>query len=173
MARQLGMAAPSLYSYFDSKDALFDAMFDEGNRQMLALDFPAGQHLREALGAGADVFARFCCEDPVRYQLLYQRTIPGFAPTAESWELAQAAYDRAMAPLRAFGLTEQSDLDLVTGVYGGLIAQQLSNEPGSDRWIRLIDEATDMLHDHLVKRSPQLRARRRSTTKAADKGTPP
>ena len=170
LARQLGMAAPSLYSYFDSKDALFDAMFADGNRQMAALDIPAGRDLRDALGAGAVVFAAFCCEDPVRYQLLYQRTIPGFAPTAESWKLAQVAYDHAMAPLKAFGLTEQADLDLVTGVYGGLIAQQLSNEPGTDRWIRLIQEATDMLHDHLVKRRPQLRTRRTPTTRTTKKG---
>jgi AcrR family transcriptional regulator len=167
LAKRLGMAAPSLYSYFASKDALFDAMFAQGNREMLALEFPAGRDLREALGGGAKVFARFCCEDPVRYQLLFQRTIPGFAPSAGSWDLAQAAYEHAMAPLKAFGITGQSDLDLVTGVYGGMIAQQLSNEPGGDRWIRLIDRATEMLHHHFVSRRPTKARTTRTKTKGA------
>jgi AcrR family transcriptional regulator len=167
LAKQLGMAAPSLYSYFDSKDALFDAMFAQGNREMLALDFPSGGDLREALGANAEVFARFCCEDPVRYQLLFQRTIPGFEPSASSWELAQAAYEHAMGPLRDFGITDQADLDLVTGVFGGMIAQQLSNEPGGDRWIRLLDQVTDMLHHHFVSRRPTKARKPRTNTKGA------
>lgn len=155
LARRLGMAAPSVYSYFDSKDALYDAMFAEGNREFLALDYPAGRDLREALAEGAKVFAQFCCEDPVRYQLLYQRTIPGFEPTPESWELARQAYDHAMAPLRAYGVVDQADLDLITGAYGGLVSQQLSNEPGTDRWIRLIDTVTDLLHRHLSTGRPK------------------
>lgn len=158
LARRLGMAAPSLYSYFDSKDALFDAMFAEGNRQFLALDFPEGRDLREALAEGAEVFAQFCCEDPVRYQLLFQRTIPGFEPSPESWEIAQQAYDHSTAPLRAYGVVDQADLDLITGAYSGLISQQLSNEPGTDRWIRLIDTVTELLHHHLTTGRPKGRS---------------
>ena len=169
LAKQLGMAAPSLYSYFDSKDALFDAMFAQGNREMLALDFPSGGDLRETLAANARVFAQFCCEDPVRYQLLFQRTIPGFAPSATSWELAQSAYEHAMGPLKAYGVDDQADLDLVTGVVGGMIAQQLSNEPGGDRWIRLLDQVTEMLHDHFVSR----RATKARKPRANYKGTRP
>ena len=30
------MRQPSLYEYFDSKHALYDAMFADGNRQLLA-----------------------------------------------------------------------------------------------------------------------------------------
>lgn len=162
LAKRLGMAAPSLYSYFASKDALYDAMFAEGNRQLLARPRPTGRDLREALQVGAEVFAQFCCEDPVRYQLLYQRTIPGFSPSEESWALAQQAYEHMTAPLREHGITAQEDLDLVTGVYGGLVAQQLANDPGGDRWTRLIGAATDVLHLHLTASRP--RARRRPST---------
>src|SRR5437879_10560921 len=35
LARRVGMQAPSLYSYFDSKHAIYDAMFAEGNREVL------------------------------------------------------------------------------------------------------------------------------------------
>src|SRR2546428_7570329 len=33
LAREVGMRQPSLYEYFDSKHALYDAMFADGNRQ--------------------------------------------------------------------------------------------------------------------------------------------
>src|SRR5579864_4479035 len=36
LARAIGMRQPSLYEYFDSKHALYDAMFADGNRQLLA-----------------------------------------------------------------------------------------------------------------------------------------
>ena len=35
LAREVGMRQPSLYEYFDSKHALYDAMFADGNRQLL------------------------------------------------------------------------------------------------------------------------------------------
>jgi AcrR family transcriptional regulator len=157
LARRLGMAAPSLYSYFDSKDALYDAMFALGNKEFLALDFPEGRDLREALAEGARVFARFACEDPVRYQLLFQRTIPGFEPSPESWQLAQDAFAAGIAPLRAFGIVDQDDYDLISGVYGGLVAQQLANEPTTDRWVRLIDTVTDLLVHHFTNRPKRRR----------------
>ena len=35
LAREVGIRQPSLYAYFDSKHALYDAMFADGNRQLL------------------------------------------------------------------------------------------------------------------------------------------
>ena len=35
----------------------------------------------------------FCAEDPVRHQLLIQRPIPGFAPSAESYRVAVEVLD--------------------------------------------------------------------------------
>ena len=34
LAREVGMRQPSLYAYFDSKHALYDAMFADGNRRL-------------------------------------------------------------------------------------------------------------------------------------------
>jgi AcrR family transcriptional regulator len=36
LARRVGMQAPSLYAYFDSKHAIYDAMFREGSVEFLA-----------------------------------------------------------------------------------------------------------------------------------------
>ncbi|MDQ6648814.1 MAG: TetR/AcrR family transcriptional regulator [Actinomycetota bacterium] len=161
LARRLGMAAPSLYSYFDSKHALYDAMYADGYRDYLSLDRPSAGNLRSELLAGARRFARFSCADPVRYQLLFQRTIPNFVPTPSSYSLAQEAYERDFAALRRLGLSRQRDLDLVTGVISGLVAQQLANEPDGDRWLRLLDDTVDMLVHHVSSAGARSRARKR------------
>ena len=36
LAAKVGMRPPSLYSYFDSKHAIYDAMFLQGNQELLA-----------------------------------------------------------------------------------------------------------------------------------------
>ncbi len=146
LARRLGMAAPSLYSYFDSKHALYDAMFADGYQAFLAMDPPAdGPDLRTVLRSGAEQYVHFAVADPVRYQLLNQRTIPGFEPSAEAYALALDAYERTAAPLRAITDASQEDLDLISALISGLISQQLSNEPGGTRWIGLLDDAVDLL----------------------------
>jgi len=143
------MAAPSLYSYFASKDALYDAMFAQGYRDLLALPPIQAPDLREALRLPAVRFAHFCVEDPARYQLLFQRTVPGFVPSEKSYELAKQAYEALAEPAKKFGVESQADHDLISAVFVGLVAQQLANEPTSTRWIDQIDRAADMLVDHL------------------------
>lgn len=149
VARTLGMAAPSLYSYFASKDALYDAMFAQGYREFLDLGPLEATDLRGALKAGAQRFADFCCADPTRYQLLFQRTVPGFEPSEESYELAKQAYAQMAEPVHRLGIGEQADHDLISAVFVGLIAQQLANEPTTTRWVDQIDRAVDMLAEHL------------------------
>ena len=48
------------------------------------------------------------------------------------------------AVLAAAGAGEPATIDLWTALVGGLVAQQVSNDPGGDRWRRLIDPAVDM-----------------------------
>ena len=96
-----------------------------------------------------DTLVRFCTSDPVRYQLLFQRTIPDFVPSEQSYAVAQEAYDLAVGPLRAWG-RDEPQLDLCTAVMAGIVAQQISNDPGGDRWVRLTKQATRMLLRELV-----------------------
>lgn len=163
LARRLGMAAPSLYSYFDSKHALYDAMFADGYRALLATEEPAsGPDLRTVVLSGAQIFTRFSLEDPVRFQLLNQRAVPGFEPSAEAYALAQEAYARFVTPLRAWMDLTQADLDLFTAVVGGLVSQQIANEPGGVRWVGLLEDAVDLLLPRLqskAKRPPSSRRR--------------
>ena len=84
LARSVGMQPPSLYSYFDSKNDIYDAMYAQGAQQFLdeqraatvATDDPL-----TALKAITHFFVEFCAADVARYQLLFQRTIPGFEPS--------------------------------------------------------------------------------------------
>lgn len=146
----VGMRAQSLYSYFDAKFAIYDAMFAAGNRELLDRYATADRtdDPIEDLHKGARIFFDFCVEDPARYQLLFQRTIPGFEPSPESYALAEEllattadALDRAGVPARG--------LDLWTAVITGMVDQQISNDPGGDRWSDRLDEAIDMVLEHV------------------------
>jgi AcrR family transcriptional regulator len=150
LARRLGMAAPSLYSYFASKNALYDAMFTEGWQTLLSDPQPEpGSDLRTFLRESTHAYVRWALADPVRFQLLNQRTIPGFEPSPEAYAVAQKAYDHMVAPLRALVAVTQEDLDLLTALVSGLINQQIANEPGGTRWVRLVDDAMDLYAERL------------------------
>ena len=156
LGARVGMRAQSLYSYFPSKHAIFDAMFADANRELLRRfnDLAPLDEPDEALHQDARTWLSFAVEDPVRYQLLYQRTIPGFQPSPESYRPAVEVLGRARAALTACGITEPRALDVWTAVKAGLAAQQNSNEPGGDRWSRLTGEITDMFLAHYRTRRP-------------------
>jgi AcrR family transcriptional regulator len=151
LGQRLGMRAQSIYSYFASKNEIYDAMFLEGYRAFADCMVAAGTDERgasdplAAARATAHAFVEFCTIDPVRYQLLFQRTIPGFTPSAESWALAVDVYEQVRVRLVAVGFRDQATLDLWTAVMTGLADQQISNDPGGTRWTQLIDRAVDML----------------------------
>lgn len=167
LARRLGMAAPSLYSYFASKSALYDAMFADAWATMLAFEPPGpAQDLRTALWESTDRMVRFAIADPVRYQLMVQRTIPGFVPSPQSYALSQRAYAQGFEPLEAVAQLTQDDRDLVTAFIVGLISQQLANDPGGTRWVRLLDDVVDLLVHRLEnKKTRPAPARGRRTKK--------
>jgi hypothetical protein len=76
---------------------------------------------------------------------LFQRTIPGFEPSPESYAPSVEGLEMTRQTLVDAGGTDPRDLDLYTGVVTGLVDQQISNDPGGDRWYRLLDDALDML----------------------------
>ena len=154
LAREVGIRQPSLYAYFDSKNALYDAMFADGNRQLLerldALRLPSDP--RAAVRAFMRAFVSFALEDPARCALLFQRPIPGFEPSVESYAYAQEVLTRAVDLLHAAGLKSQGDVDCFIAMVGGLIDAQISNDPGGDRWTRHLDRLTDMYLDEVKRR---------------------
>ena len=150
LARRAGITTPTVYSYFETKNAIYDAMFGQAARQFAdRMTEPHGNDdVREVLAATARRFAEFCTGDPVRYQLLFQRTLPGFAPSAESYAPAVRALAVLEEVLVQNNINDPRHLDLATALVTGLVDQQVSNDPGGDRWIRLIDESVDMFLAH-------------------------
>ena len=48
------------------------------------------------------------------------------------------------------GVSSPAEFDLWTAIVSGLASQQSANDPGGDRWRRLIDRAVDMFADHVL-----------------------
>lgn len=158
VARNVGMQAPSLYGYFDSKSAIYDAMYAQGAQQFVDAEpevLPGGQ--LADLKAILHYFVEFCAADFARYQLLFQRTIPGFEPSPESFAISERSLVELGERLAACGVTDPEALDLFTALGTGLADQQISNDPGGDRWIRLIDQAVEMFFNHMTNQTKQRR----------------
>jgi AcrR family transcriptional regulator len=155
LARKVGMRQPSLYEYFDSKHALYDAMFADGNRQLLArLDtVKLPRDPRAALKRYVGAFVAFALEDPARCELMFQRHIPGFTPSPESYALAEAVLGAVVKLLHEAGVTAQGDIDCIVAMTAGLIDAQMSNDPGGNRWTRHLNRLVDLLVDDAITRS--------------------
>ena len=153
------MRSPSLYSHFDSKNAIYDAMFAQAWGELCdvfdAMPQPAAH--RRAMLAQAEMFFDFAVADLARHQLMNQRTIPGFRPSDEAYAVSIAAYERIQAMLRRCGVRAQEDLDLWTAIVSGFVDQQLANDPGGSRWRRQLPRLVDMYCDEVGMPGPQLR----------------
>jgi AcrR family transcriptional regulator len=154
LAREVGIKQPSLYAYFDSKHALYDAMFADGNRRLIErLDGIAWpKDPRAVVRKFLRTFVDFGFEDPARYALLFQRPIPGFEPSAESYAYAQQLLGRFVDMLHAAGLERDGDVDCVVAMVAGLMEAQLSNDLGGHRWTRHLDRLVDLYLDELPSR---------------------
>ena len=159
VAGRIGMRSPSLYSHFDSKNAIYDAMFAQAWGELRdvfdAMPQPAAH--RRAMLAQAEVFFDFAVADLARYQLMNQRTVPGFRPSDQAYAVSIAAYERMQRMLRRCGVRAQEDLDLWTAIVGGFVDQQLANDPGGGRWRRQLPRLVDMYCDEVGMPGARLR----------------
>lgn len=155
VAATVGIQAPSLYSYFPSKNAMYDAMFRAGAEAFAGMvaAVPAHPDPRRRLRAAARTYLGFCVADAVRYQLLFQRTLPDFEPSPGAYAPALAAYEEMRREMAKVGITADRDLDLWTALMAGLASQQLANDPGGTRWVRLANQAADMFWLDVQRRS--------------------
>ncbi len=142
----VGMRAPALYTYFSSKNDIYDAMYAEGLRQLArGLDeIPPCPEPLEAVRQRARAFVGLNMEDPLRYELIFQRPIPDFVPSPESFAIGASTLAKTRVILEAAGIRGDDAIDLWRSLINGLISQQIANDPGGDRWIHLVDKAIDM-----------------------------
>ena len=144
IARRMGIRPPSLYVYFPSKHALYDALFARGAESVLAsfehLDERGGldgNDLAQILLGYGEQFLRWAMDNQAYSQLLFWRPVPGFAPTPAAYEPAVALRDNARERFEALqkrGLI-RPDADVTealrdwTILTAGVLSQQLSNAP--------------------------------------------
>jgi AcrR family transcriptional regulator len=163
MARRMGMKAPSLYKYFSSMHAAYDALFARG----LADSDAALQHAIGSVPAGlprirvgVKVLVQWCVDHPALAQLLHWRVVPGFEPSPEVFAPSMRGMQQLRTELAAAvahgELHPRADSDdaarLLTILISGLITQQMANQPGASYeaglFTRLTDDATDMFVAH-------------------------
>ncbi|MDX8148087.1 TetR/AcrR family transcriptional regulator [Lentzea sp. BCCO 10_0061] len=164
VAGMIGMRSPSLYSHFDSKNAIYDAMF--GQAWTLYLAEMREHHARlpepprKAVLAIAEHFFAFSLADAARYQLLNQHAIPGFTPSESAYAPSVEVIGLLQDTLRGLGVPGGADVDLFLALCGGLLDRQLANEPGGDRWLRQLPRVIDMFADEVGLPGPSLRSSR-------------
>lgn len=147
------MQPPSLYSHFASKNAVYDAMFEQGWRELLGVveqrigNLPTDPRMR--LRTTATIYFDFAVADLPRHLIMDTRTLPDFTPSAEAYHPSLQCYAHMRTALREIGIRRDTDIDLYTALLGGLVTQQLANDPGGNRWRRLLPRAMDMYADAL------------------------
>jgi len=156
VAARVGMQPPSLYSHYESKNAIYDAMFAQSWAECAqvteaaeAAEGAEEMGPRARLRLDARTFFDFAGSNLARHQLMNQRTIPGFEPSAGAYAPAVAVLERLRQRLGAIGVARDEDVDLYTALVGGLLDAQFANDPGGDRWARLLDRAVDMFADNV------------------------
>jgi AcrR family transcriptional regulator len=140
VARRVHMQAPSLYAYFPSKMALYDALFLMGVRLRAAYrdrDEVDREGFWDRLEGRFASYLRFAQENPDLYQLAFERPVPGFVPSAASLEeafQAPAGLEQMLADAVAAGevvldVPVAQARDLLIGMIHGLTAHHMANEP--------------------------------------------
>lgn len=162
VAERIGMRSPSLYTHFESKNAIYDAMFSQAWQRLLELsrEAPLPKAPRRRLLVLAEQFFDFAVADLARYQLMNQRTIPDFRPTDEAYAPSLEAMALFRLRLAEIGITSQADVDLNTAIVAGFVDQQLANDPTGDGWRRQLPRLVDMYADEVGVPGPRLRRTR-------------
>jgi hypothetical protein len=106
----------------------------------------------ERFRLGANTFVEFALEDLPRCQLMFLRTVPGFEPSPEAYAPAVLVLEITRGGLADIGITRPEMLDIWTAVLSGIMQQQWANDPGGDRWRKLLDDVIAMYLAYAKKR---------------------
>jgi AcrR family transcriptional regulator len=151
VARRLGVQPPSLYKYFPSLMAVYDALFLRGqleHLEVLRVAMSTAEPGLDAVTVGLEASGRWALANRAVAQLMFWRPVPSFEPSAEAYaastellRLQRAAMADAVA---AGQLGPEADSDdavyLVSTLITGVLSQAMANDPGlewgEDRFTR-------------------------------------
>jgi AcrR family transcriptional regulator len=143
VARRLGVQPPSIYKYFPSLMAIYDAVFVRGQLEHLEVmrrAMAGAEPGLAALTAGLEASGRWLLANRASAQLLFWRPVPSFEPSPEAFapsvemvNLQRAALADAVA---AGQLGSDADSDdavyLVSTLISGVLSMAMANEPDLD-----------------------------------------
>jgi len=159
IARRMGMRTPSLYNYFDSKHALYDELFRRGyeefGRWMNERPFMDGP-VRDNWISATTAYMAFAQQNPDLYQLMFQRPVPGFEPSAQSMAVSLNLLADIGSQLEPILNNDQIETnlpagearDLLIALTHGLTELHLANNPdlpvGEGRFGKLVEQSVDL-----------------------------
>jgi AcrR family transcriptional regulator len=158
VARRVGMGQPSLYRYFPSRVAVYDALFERGMAAHLAAveAAAAGRAGLASLRAQAVASVRFIVGNPALAMLLFFPAVPGFEPSEAAYRPSLGVQQLMVDALRE--AVERGELHpdaaseragaLYVALGAGTAALQVGNDQhaGYDegRFAALVEPALDM-----------------------------
>jgi AcrR family transcriptional regulator len=140
VARRLGVQPPSLYKYFPSLMAIYDAIFERGQVDNLA-EMRRGMVGAEpglpSLIAGLEASGRWLLANRAVAELLFWRPVPSFhpseeafAPSVEMVELQRGALaDAVVAGQLGPTANDENAIYVVSTLIVGVLSQAIANEP--------------------------------------------
>ena len=174
VARRLGVQPPSLYKYFPSLMAVYDALFERGQRENLEVMRAGMADARpglDALTKGLEASGRWSLANRALAQLLFWRPVPSFEPTSESMTPSQemvelqrgALADAVRAGELGPGADSYDALYLVSTLISGVLGQAFANEPdvpwGEGRFTPVFPKLMELLPALYPPRAKPRRAR--------------
>jgi AcrR family transcriptional regulator len=140
VARRLGVQPPSLYKYFPSLMAIYDALFLEGQRENLEAMRAAMQDVEpglDALVAGLEASGKWALANRAVAELAFWRPVPSFEPSPEAFAVSMEMVELqrgALADAVAKGqlgpaANEEGAIYLVSTIIVGVLSQAFANEP--------------------------------------------
>ena len=159
IAERMGIQPPSLYNYFDGKEAIYDELFRRGFlafRDWIEEHTASGGPLRDQLSSHLIAYQRFALQNPELYQLMFQRPVPGFEPSEESMAVSLGLLEEMRQELGTLlendafhtGIAVEAACDLIISMQYGITEMHLSNHPhlpiGEGRFGRLVEPAVDL-----------------------------
>jgi AcrR family transcriptional regulator len=146
LARAMGMRPPSLYKYYPSLLAIYDALFRRGqlaNLEALRGGMRGAEPGLEAVAGALEATGRWAVANPILAQLLFWRPVPGYQPSDEAFApagqivslLRGALEDAAVRGQIHPDAATDAGLELLSIMHFGMISQHLANDTDSD-WER-------------------------------------
>lgn len=140
VARRLGVQPPSLYKYFPSLMAVYDALYLRGALEHLAVlkeGMGRAQPGLESLICGLEASGQWALEHRALAELLFWRPVPSFRPSKDAFAVSEEMVEIQREALVAAadagelgpGAKSEEAIYLVSALIVGVLSQAIANEP--------------------------------------------